>query len=361
MKSKEERGIYKRGNTFVVDIMVKGKRAVEVCPSHEVALIRRDELRAQLRRAAAQLSELPSGGNSWSIHKALRTTVEVRWRDSKDGDKAAKRAAEAEQFFGRDTCLDQLTTADIDRWIKQLKAKGNQAGTINRKLYALSALFTDAMQRGGCSRKPRMERQQEPMHRIRYLSEMEERMVCMHLLDWGERACHQAVVVLLDTGMRVGELMALRVNDIDLGHNLISVWENKGELPRSIPMTDRVREVIGDRCITRKGELFSDLRRSHLDYVWKKVRKAMDLAGDGEFVLHALRHTCATRLVQRGVSLYAVQKLLGHADITVTEKYAHLSNRELTEAINVLQQPTTYEHGVLWPATIQAREPVAIS
>ena len=358
MKSKEERGIYKRGNTFVVDIRVKGKRAVEVCPSHDVALIRRDELRAQLRRAAQQLAGLPAAGNIWTMHKALRTSADVRWRGSKDGTKAISRAKEAVEFFGRDTALDEVTTERIDQWVTALRAKGNQSGTINRKLYALSALFTDALERGGCSRKPRMQRQSEPPHRIRYLSAMEERQVCMHLLQWGEVASQQAVVVLLDTGMRVGELMALRINDVDLGHNLISVWENKADLPRSIPMTDRVRQIIGDRCITRKGLLFDDLQRSHFEYSWNKVRKEMGLDGDDQFVLHALRHTCATRLVQRGISLYTVQKLLGHSSITVTEKYAHLSGRELADAINVLQQPTTYEHGVLRTAD---REPATIS
>jgi len=62
--------------------------------------------------------------------------------------------------------------------------------------------------------------------------------------------------------------------------------------------------------------------------------------------------------VQRGVSLYVVQKLLGHSSIAITEKYAHLSDRELAEAINVLQQPTTNEHGVLRTA---GREPATIS
>jgi len=357
MARAEERGIYQRGNAFVVDVMVKGQRATETCATYDMALIRRDELRAQLRRTAEHLDGPAAVSSCWTLHKALRTSIQVRWDDTRNGAKAIRHATKAVEFFGKETRLDQVTTSEIDRYVGHLKASGNGSGTINRKLAALSALFTDAMHRDGCNRKPRMPRQAEPTHRIRYLSAAEESMACSLLTQWGHVAEREVVTVLIDTGMRVGELMALRINDVDLGANLISVWENKGDLPRSIPMTDRVRSIVGDRCITRNGLVFGDVKRYVLEAAWAKARAEMGLAEDKQFVLHALRHTCATRLVQRGVSLYVVQKLLGHSSIAITEKYAHLSDRELAEAINVLQQPTTNEHGVLRtaggePATI---------
>ena len=339
MRSKADRGIYQRGNTYIVDIRVNGKRAVEVCQTHNMALIRRDELRAQLRRQTepGQPSAPADSSTSWTIGKAVKVSSEVRWNDKRNGMKSIGHAMQACDFFGKETLLDAITTARLDEYVRHLKSMGNGPGTINRKTAAVSALFTDAMHRDGCTRRPRVIRQAEPTHRIRYLSAEEETTITALLRQWNEVAVLEAVTVLLDTGMRVGELMALKIQDIDLRANLISIWQNKGDLPRSVPMTERVQKIIGDRCISSKNLVFYNLQRPHLEYTWSRLRSAMDLDDDGQFVLHALRHTCATRLVQRNVSLFVVQKLLGHSSITVTEKYAHLSDRELVQAIQVLQ------------------------
>jgi len=339
MASNPERGIYQRGNAFVVDITVKGRRAVEQCPTYAMALIRRDELRAQLRREAEALPAAASSvaHNCWSLGKALLVSSEVRWAGTRNGDKAITHAAEACQFFGKATPLDAITTEKIDIYYAHLRSKSNGPATINRKGMALSALFTDALKRGGCSRKPAFPRQVETPKRIRYLSDAEEQRIFQLLAQWDEPVVAQALTVLLDTGMRVGELMALRIGDVDLKAQIISIWENKGDLPRSVPMTSRVLSIVGDRCITSKGTVFHDLERSHLEYVWSKLRAAMDLNDDDRFVLHALRSTCATRLLQRGVSMYLVQKVLGHADIKITERYAHLADQQLVDAIQSLE------------------------
>ena len=63
----------------------------------------------------------------------------------------------------------------------------------------------------------------------------------------------------------------------------------------------------------------------------------MNLRGDKEFVIHALRHTCASRLVNKGIDLYVVKEWLGHSSIQVTEKYAHLSPKKLAHAAYALE------------------------
>jgi site-specific recombinase XerD len=63
----------------------------------------------------------------------------------------------------------------------------------------------------------------------------------------------------------------------------------------------------------------------------------MGLIGDLEFVIHSLRHTCASRLVNAGVDLYVVCKWLGHSSIQITERYAHLNPDKLVHAVEVLE------------------------
>lgn len=336
MSAKRE-GIRKRGDSYLVDVTVNGKRHTRTCATYEEAKIARLQIEAELRGAALQQQQAEQSATSWTLGEALAKTIEVRWADSKNEVKAIRTAKVAITHFGADRRLDTIKTADLDDYVQWLRRQHNAPATINRKLAALSAMFTVAMERNGCDRKPRIIRQPEPTHRIRYLSTEEEMMVLSLLQQWKQQAVKEAVITLVDTGMRVGELMAMQTKDVDLKANIISIWHNKGDLPRSIPMTDRVRAIVAERCGRSRGLVFFNLSRETLRYHWDRVRSAMGLDEDDQFVPHSLRHTCATRLVQRGVSLFKVQKLLGHSTITVTERYSHLSDRDLQEAIEVLQ------------------------
>ena len=77
--------------------------------------------------------------------------------------------------------------------------------------------------------------------------------------------------------------------------------------------------------------------RNLVNRAWDSVREDMRLTNDPQFVPHALRHTCASRLVQRGVGLYTIKEVLGHSTIKVTERYAHLCPANLRSAIDTLE------------------------
>jgi integrase len=144
------------------------------------------------------------------------------------------------------------------------------------------------------------------------------------------------VEVLVDTGMRLSEALNLRYEDINYTTNLLTIWFNKGDRPRSIPMTKKVLNVFKRRHDRNPVKPFS-ISKDQSDGAWRWVRSEMGLKDDREFVLHALRHTCASRLVNKGIDLYVVKEWLGHSSIQVTEKYAHLSPKKLAHAASVLE------------------------
>jgi len=80
-----------------------------------------------------------------------------------------------------------------------------------------------------------------------------------------------------------------------------------------------------------------DLKEYQAENSWRWVRKQMKLEADEEFIIHSLRHTCATRLVNNDIDLYVVKEWLGHSSIQVTEKYAHLSPSKLAHAVCALE------------------------
>lgn len=139
-------------------------------------------------------------------------------------------------------------------------------------------------------------------------------------------------VLALDTGMRVSEVLSIKANDVT--DQLITIWVNKSDRPRSIPMTDRVKEIVNRRF--KMSDRLIDLSRDQVSHYWKKMRQYMNLVHDVQFVPHAMRHTFCSRLVQRGVDIVTVKELAGHSTIVVTMRYAHLNPNNLRDAINVL-------------------------
>ena len=270
---------------------------------------------------------------TWTVGQGVDFTLEHRERATKQD---RSQLLEVARFFGSGKLLDNIATADVDRFVKHCRDKGNKNSTIKRKLNMLSAVYRDAMRRGGCSHKPFLPALRLAPGRTRYLTEAEEQAMLAGLLQRGGPGVHDVIVTLLDTGMRKGEVLALRPCDCNLSTNMPEVWENKGDLPRSVPMTRRVAELVARRM--HGPTLFHDVPAWKVGEAWRQVRDDLGLSDDKQLVPHACRHTCASRLVQRGASLYAVQKVLGHSNIKVTERYSHLNPEVLTNTIALLER-----------------------
>jgi integrase len=110
-------------------------------------------------------------------------------------------------------------------------------------------------------------------------------------------------------------------------------------------MTKRVRAILKARQVTSPVQPFP-ISMFQAENSWKSTRKKMGLEKDTQFVLHALRHTCASRLVNKGIDLYVVKEWLGHSTIQVTEKYAHLAPGKLAHAALVLEKDDEKEKDV---------------
>lgn len=101
-------------------------------------------------------------------------------------------------------------------------------------------------------------------------------------------------------------------------------------------MTKRVISILKARKAPSVAQPFN-LKPYQAENAWRWVRRSMGLENDAEFILHALRHTCASRLVNKGIDLYVVRDWLGHSSIQVTERYAHLAPNKLAHAASVLE------------------------
>lgn len=146
------------------------------------------------------------------------------------------------------------------------------------------------------------------------------------------------------TGMRISECTKLKLKDVDLESKVIHVIEGKGNKDRNIPISDKLYGILADYVENKRLKVDSDYffcnKRSgkiSTQHVNRQINEAVQrLKWEKHVSAHILRHSFASRLVQKGVNLVRIQKLLGHSDLRVTSIYTHTSQNELRQAVNVI-------------------------
>jgi len=340
--------VYLRGNKWVMDFQVLGHRVSKSTgvPRNDT---RRDKGRrqaeraedAEMKRLRDELTGICESSSSMKLSDAIDKIYEERWMSLRDGEKSYRTAFRIMEIIG-DLYLSDITNDVVASLGKELKARGNRPATINRNYACLKTILRSAAREWDAIDKvPFFRMEKETQGRIRVITKDELKTITTAFDQWNVPEFGHLALVLVNTGMRLGEALALKYSDVDFKEGLIHVWENKSDVPRSIWMIPLVRDILDVRknIMNREGEeRFFPMTTDQCQHYWKKVRSLMGLDGDTQFVWHALRHTCASRLVQRGADLYVVKELLGHSTIKVTERYAHLAPSNLKQAVQLLQE-----------------------
>ena len=329
--------VYKRGSIFYMNFTVNGQRIFKSTgktTKREAKSVEADERRKVLKQSRHTPQEK---GASTLLLDAIEKAYEAKWRYGKDSQRSYRRACNLADIVGN-VRLASITECTVTKLIKSLEKRGSAVATINRYLACLKTILKQ-MQQPTSFIALRKERK----GRIRVFSKEEERQVVQLLrgVELSKRRAYfpelgDLMEVLLDTGMRLSEALSMRYEDINFASGLISIWINKGDRPRSIPMTRRVRSILSTRQPSDPIKPFT-IKDHQAETAWRWVRKEMGLEGDKQFVIHSARHTCASRMVNAGVDLYVVKEVLGHSTIQITEKYAHLAPHKLSDAVAVLE------------------------
>lgn len=248
------------------------------------------------------------------------------------------------------TRLDRIGVQQIEEFKAGQVAKGLSPKTINNQLAVLGKLGAVAKEWGRVAAFPRIKLLDVPDPDFDFFDFDEAaRLVNAALKDDPE--WHPLILLGLRTGLRQGELLELRWDDIDLAKGLLrvrrSVWYGNVTTPkngktREVPLSDETRAMLRPLSSRFTGELvFPGKGGAHLTIgqcrkpLWRVCRRA----GLRRVGWHVLRHTFASHLVMRGVPLKAVQELMGHATIEMTMRYAHLSPDVRRDAVALLDAP----------------------
>ena len=249
--------------------------------------------------------------------------------------------------FFRGKRLQDLTPWVIEKYKAQRRHEVKPA-TVNRELAVLSSMLSKAIEWDHLREHPmkggRVKRFQEENHPERILSDEEE----PRLLSAASARLRPVIILALDTGARLGELLSLTPAHVDLRQREIHLLQTKSGKARRVPLTDRACAVLEELVREAKdGEPLCGAARGERPW-WliNAFERACSSAGIRGLRFHDLRHTFATRLVTNSVDLATVQKLLGHADIRMTLRYAHPTSRDMARAVEILNARAEHGHNM---------------
>jgi integrase len=239
--------------------------------------------------------------------------------------------------------LDKIDEALIDSYVQHRRKTVSPAST-NRELATLRKALRLAYEWKIINRVPRI--RLLPGERVRtfVLSQQQEGLY----LGMAPQPLHDLAMLVLDAGLRVGEVLALQWPDIrleafqDAPHGFLHVRDGKTRsAKRTLPLTARVKAILEARQReSRAGWVFTDesgtgpLSRFTVRDQHGTVRRALRLPADA--VIHSLRHTMLTRLGEAGVDAFTIMRIAGHSTITVSQKYVHPSREAIGLAIQRL-------------------------
>lgn len=247
--------------------------------------------------------------------------------------------------------LPIITLADAEK-IKVKMTEANKAPrTINYMITILKQILKFAEVIGFDTAKSTvftMEKQKFDNQRITFLTKKQANDL-LQALQKKSQTVYEMALISLHCGLRAGEIFNLTWPDIDLKQGLLFVKDTKNRLNRTLHLSTELKKVFTQKIKNKSDTseyIFHQLDGSKLNEVPNIFERTVEKLKFNEgitdrrqkIVFHSLRHTFASWLVQGGTDLYIVQKLMGHSHISMTERYAHLNERNFKKAAEVINK-----------------------
>lgn len=299
---------------------------------------RQDEIKQNTFKAFFENVFLPRAKTRWKPETAVKAVQHVeKWIHP----------------VTKDTPFGELNISHADKILANMHEAGRSPRMMQYVFRTFSMVWNAARDRelvsGRCPTKmdtfrlPKIDNAKE-----RYLTVDEEKRLLKCVRARSQQA-HDMAVVSIDAGLRFGEIAALTFGCIDLENGAINVLNTKTGSDRIVPMTTRLRKLFKSMApgepnalVFPKGD--GQIHKEALGAFRTGVKNAKlnENINDKKMLasFHTLRHTYASRLVQAGVDLLRVSRLLGHSTPVITARYSKLANADLREAVQAMEQNT---------------------
>lgn len=242
--------------------------------------------------------------------------------------------------------LSETTQATVIGYLLQMQAKGKATATLSRSLAAIKSYYHFLFREERIERDPTMNldapKQEKRLPRVLSVEDVERLLEQPDLKVPSGIRDRAMLEVLYATGLRVSELVFLKVSDVNLEMGYIKCL-GKGSKERIVPLGSMALKYVRHYLEHARRFLASSLHEDTLflnhhghrltrQGFWKIIKKyAENIQLEEEITPHTLRHSFATHLLENGADLRSVQEMLGHADIATTQIYTHLTKNKIKE------------------------------
>ena len=258
----------------------------------------------------------PEVSNALYTIGSLRNDARVIWRGNKDEHRSLQQFDACCDILGYATNIKSVRTKQLDLVVEKLRARGLSDTSCHRYLATVSAALRWAHKRDHIDGMPHIPWPEQGKPRDAIFTEQDQG----RFLEWLEaRGYHSTAIiyrVLFSTGMRIGELLGLNEEDIDVDNETVTLRDTKNGDNRTVPLEAKL-------CADLRGLLDSDDMPNYDQLRRVVVRAASDLGIGYSITPHVVRHTVVTRLEAAGVGLKTIGALVGHRSIATTSRYAH--------------------------------------
>lgn len=316
---------------WIADVYVEGRRR---------QLKASTKAEAQSRMAEALAGRVPASGGRqgsglFTLKEAAALTERVRWSRNSNARSQLCLAAQVLAYLGPNTPLSEVGPDQVEAMREHFIAQGNRPSTINAKVSCLKVMRTDAQFHGKVEAlKPMPKALKVLTHKDKIFSPADVNLLCGYM----RQACkHQAAdlfIFLIETGCRFSEAENLRFNDVNLTNKTVCFSKTKANRPRSIPLTARAIEALEPNMPPTRNGVIWTLSYKQMQRIYEESRAAVGL--DPGLTLHSARHTCLSRLAQKGISLPQLQAWGGHSQLANLQRYIHVQTDRLNECVAIL-------------------------
>ena len=343
--------IHKRGSRWCYYIKIKGTRYRGTIPEART--------KYQAQQAETRIrNEIFEG--KYGMFQCVKTFKEFVEKEFLPWSKENKRSWRNDfsrikpllAFFGSKKLVDispfliEKYKSNRSKTITERGAKRSPT-TVNREIQLLSRCLSMAVAGRDLRANPCFEvkKFKGEVRRKRYLLPDEEARLMQALI--GRRAHLRLIVTIaLNTGMRRGEILRLRRQDIDFHRGEVHVTKTKTDEDRSIPMTQTLTRELTAHCAKLKSDyLFENPNTGRpICDIKNAFGSACEDAEIKDLWFHDLRHTAATRMGERGVDPFTIAEIMGHSDLKMTRSYTHATANAKRAAVAALEQ-ASFESG----------------
>lgn len=240
--------------------------------------------------------------------------------------------------------VEDIVLEDIEDYLLDQKKRGIASSSRSRSLYIIRSFY------GYCVKKDLVKKNIAALVEPVRVVQKERAFITEEEFEQLARTIKQPVIrtvvqTMFYTGGRISEMINLKLEDVDIENKVLHIIEGKGRKNRDIPINDKLYKILRNYLKNIRepeietGRFFAlgSTGKVSNSYINRLIHEAVEKLGwEKEISAHVLRHSFGTNLLEKGVSVVSIQKLLGHANLAVTSRYLHQDMKTLSDAVNHL-------------------------